>query len=612
MPDPQSITRQPDDITTPPAAALAITQARLDQPLSPEGYRTVPDQTSTGWPAGVPYIVGNEVCERFSFYGMKAILMVHLIALYTAAAYAEASAQARGTLHLFIAGVYALPMIGAIIADRLAGKYRTILYLSLFYCAGHAALSIWESNLSGVYLGLALIALGSGGIKPCVSANVGDQFGKANWFRVRTVYQVFYFSVNFGSFFATLLIPRMKESWGPSLARSLPGVTEHLTPEAFGTSLAFAIPGVLMFVATFIFWLGRRKFVHVPPSPGGKLGLLDTLSSTCLFLAVGHLFFTAGAASWFPTDWPRALALTAAGAVWVLLSGAFLVAGLALFAVRQRIAPDDGFLAIMFYTLGRYFRGERVEDDTPRRSVNVGTDGAADMGWLEHSRFWGPAVERYGQSAAEGPLAVLKIISVFFLISVFWALFDQHASSWIEQAKLMDLSLGDGKVLPNEIQALNPLLVMVLIPLLNLAYLACDRLGLRPLPLRRITVGMFITAGAFVAVALIQHRIDSVGAGQVWFVWQVIAYVLLTVGEVMVAITALEFAYTQAPRRMKSTIMSFLNLTIAVGNILVALLSYFSGLKLAPFFWVFAVLMACAGVLFGLRAAFYVQKDYPQ
>src|SRR4029079_8920994 len=110
----------------------------------------------------------------------------------------------------------------------------------------------------------------------------------------------------------------------------------------------------------------------------------------------------------------------------------------------------------------------------------------------------------------------------------------------------------------------------------------------------------------------LQHQIDTQGPGQVWFAWQIIQYLLLTIGEVMVSITALEFAYTQAPKRMKSTVMSFLNLTIALGNVLVALLSYFSGLKLAPFFWVFAGLMACSAVLFGLRAIFYVQKDYPQ
>ena len=617
MQDPRSITEQPaslgtnSEVGTQPSGDLALSPAPdwSVTPLSPEGYRTAPDHTTTGWPPGVPYIVGNEGCERFSFYGMKAILMVHLIALYTASAVAEASAQARGTLHLFIAGVYALPMIGAVIADRLAGKYRTILYLSLFYCAGHAALSIWEHNLSGVYLGLALIALGSGGIKPCVSANVGDQFGKANWFRVRSVYQIFYFSINFGSFFATIFIPRIKDVWGPHIARALPWLAPGISPESFGTSVAFAIPGVLMFLATFIFWLGRRKFVHVPPSPGGRLGLLDTLSSAFLFLSIGHLFFTAGAASWFPANWAPGARGSAAVVVLVLISAAFLAVGLLLFAVRQRIRPDDGFLAIMFYTLGRFVRGETAEAGPSERATG---ESGGEMSWLAGNRFWGPAVRRYGLAATEGPVAVLKIISVLFLISIFWALFDQHASSWIEQAKLMDLTLWGGRVLPNEIQALNPLLVMILIPLLNLAYLGCDRLGIRTLPLRRITLGMIITAGSFVAAALIQARIDALGKGEVWFVWQIVPYLLLTVGEVMVSITALEFAYTQAPRRMKSTIMSFLNLTVALGNVLVALLSYFSGLQLAAFFWVFAALMAGAGVLFGLRSIVYVQKDYPQ
>src|SRR5206468_3436537 len=115
----------------------------------------------------------------------------------------DAEAAANSVTHLFFAGVFALPMIGAIIADRLLGKYRTILYLSLVYCGGHAVLSLFDDKLIGMYVGLALIAIGSGGIKPCVSANVGDQFGKANWHLVRVVYQIFYFSINFGSFFAT-------------------------------------------------------------------------------------------------------------------------------------------------------------------------------------------------------------------------------------------------------------------------------------------------------------------------------------------------------------------------------------------------------------------------
>src|SRR5688572_1354806 len=108
------------------------------------GYRTSPDQENTGWPPGIPYIVGNEVCERFSYYGLRAILQVHLTALFVGAFYAEKLAEQSATqvVHLFMAGVYAFPMIGALVADRWAGKYRTIMWLSLVYCAGTAVLAI--------------------------------------------------------------------------------------------------------------------------------------------------------------------------------------------------------------------------------------------------------------------------------------------------------------------------------------------------------------------------------------------------------------------------------------------------------------------------------------
>ena len=111
-------------------------------------------------------------------------------------------------------------MIGAIVADRLLGKYRTIFYLSLLYCLGHAVLAVAENTLTGMFVGLGLIALGSGGIKPCVSANVGDQFGRGNMFRLQTVYQIFYFSVNFGSFFPSILSPLTMKWWGPAVRPS--------------------------------------------------------------------------------------------------------------------------------------------------------------------------------------------------------------------------------------------------------------------------------------------------------------------------------------------------------------------------------------------------------
>lgn len=589
-------------------------------PRDANGYRTTPDHETTGWPPGVPYIVGNEACERFSFYGMRAILAAHIASLYVSTyGYDKQASEsaATGAVHLFMAGVYALPMIGAILAERLLGKYRTIFYLSLVYCLGHAVLSIGERHLEGMFLGLALIAIGSGGIKPCVSANVGDQFGRGNWFRVRTVYQIFYFSINFGSFFATLLIPYLQKNAGTFLIERFPSLGEKISAEHLGSSVAFGLPGVLMFLATFIFWLGRRKFVHVPPRPGGTLGLLDAISSSLLFLSFGHLFITPDLlkmAGFFDYLAANGLPASLRWAVYLPISLVFLAVGLVLFNRRQKVRQDDGFLAILVYAWKN--RG---------RPATTAADPQYEMSWLARSSFWGPAVDRFGLRAVEGPVAVFKIISVFVLISIFWALFDQHSSSWIFQAGDMDLRLwgdresflGIGNITlnKNQVPALNPLMVMALIPLMNLVYRLCDRSGFTMTPLRRITLGMFIAASSFAAVALIQREIDynaANGLPKVWFGWQVLPYLLITVAEVMVSITGLEFAYTQAPARMKSTIMGFWLLAVALGNVLVVLLAGFEKLPRVDFFWTFAVLSALAGLIFGIRAYFYVPRDYPQ
>ena len=228
------------------------------------------------------------------------------------------------------------------------------------------------------------------------------------------------------------------------------------------------------------------------------------------------------------------------------------------------------------------------------------------------SSFWRPAVRRYGGEATEGPVAVLKIISVFFLVSVFWSLFDQHSSTWILQARSMDLNFLGRDLLPSQIGALNPMMVMILIPLMNVVYAFSKRLGFELTPLRRMTGGMLIAGVSFVSIAIIQERIDVLGPGVVSVGWQVVPYVLLTIGEVMVSITGLEFAYTQAPRRMKSTLMGFWYLTTSLGTVLVAVLAGIDALEAAESFWIYSGLMFVAALLFGIRARFYKAKDYTQ
>lgn len=538
-------------------------------------YRHEPDQELKTWPSGVKYIVGNEGCERFSYYGMNAILYIYCLSLYATQQYSSdmASNLATSTVHLFKTGVYAFPMIGAIIADRFIGKYSTILSLSLVYCLGHVILSATEGSILGLGCGLMLIAIGSGGIKPCVSAHVGDQFGRSNWQYLERVYQIFYFMINFGSFFAVWLIP-LVQVW-------------------FGFRIAFLIPAILMFLATMIFYMGRNQFVHIKPKPGGKLGLIDSLSSILLFLSLGSLFFTANQSLF----------------TIISISLSFLLSGVMLFSYRQKLEKDDGFLAIGFFLCKEWFNSMMRT-----QALAITSYGSGVKVSLKSSD---EAIKEFGEEAVDGFKAVIRIMGVFIMVSIFWALFDQHASSWIRQAEMMDRHvilpfIGKVELLASQIPSLNPVMVMLLIPLW--AYIIEPlllKIGIVMTPLKKMSLGMLLAAFSFVAVALIQQYIDHHDSS-LHVLWQLIPYFIITLSEVLVSITGLEFAYSQAPKRMKSTVMGFWLLTVALGNILVALLARFANLALVDFFWVFSVLMGMAALIFTLRAAFYQVRDYTQ
>jgi POT family proton-dependent oligopeptide transporter len=323
-------------------------------------------------------------------------------------------------------------------------------------------------------MGLSLIAIGSGGIKPCVSANVGDQFGASNQHLVSRAFAWFYFSVNAGSFVAILLIP-----W----------LLEH-----FGSKVAFAVPGILMAIATLIFWMGRRKFVHIPP--GGKTFMRDTFNR-------------------------------------------------------------EGFAAL-------------------------------------------------------GRLAI-----IFAFVAVFWSLWDQSGGEWVLQADKMDLHFMGITWLPSQIQAVNAVMILAFIPLFQYGvYPAISRVF--PLtPLRKIGLGLVVTASSFLISAWIERQLAAGIKPNIG--WQLPAYALLTAGEIMVSITSLEFAYTQAPKTMKSIVMAIYLWSISAGNLFTALVHVFienkdGTLKLSgsSYYLFFGALAAVSAVVFSFFAVRYREKTHLQ
>lgn len=440
-----------------------------------EIYKTKPN-SSDSLPTGIPYIVGNEAAERFSYYGMRAILVIFMTQyLVDASGQPDVMSEneAQGYFHLFASAVYLMPLFGALLADGLLGKYRTIIYLSLIYCLGHFSLAIDDTRL-GLLVGQGLIAIGSGGIKPCVSANVGDQFGVNNRHLVGKVFSWFYFSINLGAFTSMLIIP-----W----------LLHH-----YGSSVAFAVPGLLMLLATLTFWAGRYRYVHVPP------------------------------------------------------------AGMA-------------FVRDMF--------------------------------------------------SAAGLTALKKLASVYAFIAIFWALFDQTGSSWILQAQKMDRVIFGVELLPSQIQAANPLLIMLLTPLFSYAVYPFLSRFVELTALRKMAIGLFLTVLAFAIVGFIQIDIDNGLSPSI--TWQLLAYLLLTSAEVMVSVTCLEFSYTQAPQTMKSFVMALYFLSVAAGNLLTSAVNFLiqnadgsSKLAGADYFWFFTGLMLVNAVLFLFSSRYYTEQSYWQ
>ena len=397
-------------------------------------YLTAPVPTKK-LPGGIPYIIGNEAAERFSFYGMKGILVVFMttyLSLLPGAGGNEpmSDTDAIANYHLFTTAVYFTPILGALLSDILLGKYLTIMILSIVYCIGHGALALMglgEGIDPGwmLFLGLGLISFGSGGIKPCVSAHVGDQFGASNGHMLSKIFGWFYFSINVGAFVSTLLTPWFLEWYGPHLA--------------------FGVPGVLMCIATFLFWCGRKKFVHVP---------------------------------------------------------------------------------------------------------------AGGMKWFRETFSW------------QGISAILKLGVIYVFVAVFWALFDQTGSSWVLQAEDLDREWLGVTWLASQIQAVNPIMILVYIPLFTFIVYPLINKVFKLTPIRKISIGLFVMVVGFAMVSIVQASIDaglrpSIG-------WQIAAYAILTASEVMVSITCLEFSYTQAPKTMKSVIMALFLISVSLGNLFTA------------------------------------------
>ncbi|KAG7503188.1 solute carrier family 15 member 1-like [Solea senegalensis] len=377
--------------------------------------------TVCGYPISIFFIVVNEFCERFSYYGMRAVLVLYFKYFLN-----WDDDFATTIYHTFVALCYLTPILGAIVADSWLGKFKTIIYLSIVYAAGQVIMAIsaihdiTDANKDGVpdnmtfhvalsMVGLLLIALGTGGIKPCVAAFGGDQFQDHQEKQRGTFFSIFYLSINAGSLLSTVITPILR-------AQEC-GI--HTKQKCY--SLAFGVPAALMVVALIVFIIGSGMYNKTAPQ-----GNIMVKFCRC----VGY-------------------------------------------AIKNRFKHRSSHF--------------------PKR--------AHWMDWAE---------EKYDKLLIAQVKMVLKVLFLYIPLPMFWALFDQQGSRWTLQATTMNGDFGALTIYPDQMQTVNPILILILVPIVDsVIYPLIAKCKLNFTPLKRMTVGMLFAALAFVAAGLVQLQIDQ-------------------------------------------------------------------------------------------------------
>jgi POT family proton-dependent oligopeptide transporter len=327
-------------------------------------------------PAGIPFIVANEFAERFCYYGINAILSVYMVQFLR-----FGEAEATSFHSLFKSGAYFFPLLGAIVSDVFWGKFKTIITFSIAYMSGCAMVAFIPGKF-GLLGGLFLTALGTGGIKPCVSTNVGDQFTSKNQHLIERAFSYFYLAINAGSSISIYFCPVLLQKYGPKLA--------------------FGLPAIAMALATLFFYSGRKKYAVVPPA--GRAWLRDVLSPEGL-KTIGGLAIIYFFVAFFWALWDQSN-----GQTWTLQAQSSLMdknLGFGITVLPAQIQVVNGlfilamvpiFTFAIYPLMGKFFKV------TPLRKIGIGlfVTGTSFLivSWIESRIQGGHSVSAWWQIVA--------------------------------------------------------------------------------------------------------------------------------------------------------------------------------------------------------------------
>jgi POT family proton-dependent oligopeptide transporter len=199
-----------------------------------------PTKTILGHPVGLFVLFFTEMWERFSYYGMRALLVLYISSTVTDGGLGWTKASALELYGWYTMLVYVMSIPGGIVADKFLGQKKSVLYGAIILVAGHGILAI--EQMWAFYTGLALIIFGVGMLKPNISTMVGGLYKKGDIRRDKG-FTIFYIGINVGAFLSALIV-----GW---------------VGENIGWHYGFGLAGIGMLLGLLVYLWGQKYLVHV-------------------------------------------------------------------------------------------------------------------------------------------------------------------------------------------------------------------------------------------------------------------------------------------------------------------------------------------------------------
>ena len=557
--------------------------------------KAAPQATLMGHPTGLFTLFFAEMWERFSYYGMRALLVFYMIKGFLG----YGDKQAYAVYGAYGALVYATPYIGGMLADRLLGARRAVVLGGLLMAGGHLLMTI--ENETTFFLALALLIVGNGFFKPNISTIVGSLYPEGSVKR-DAGFTLFYMGINLGAAMSPVICGYVGETYGWHYG--------------FGLATAGMLVGLAVFVAPI--WLtqvlilgGALSTAIAMPFFQDSLLQLGVRIFLGIALAVAGIFaFKALARGGLPEDAgaapnPEALTEKIGGFLrkdWAVYAGTLIaIPLLALLVGQHKLAGYTlsvfGGLAFLFLIV-EAMRSEKVERERMfvvlilmffsmlfwaffeqgGSSINNFTDrnvdrvfeaqviGADDVGKTMEITL---NQEQFGRTMGE------KLVTLTMVEELQAA--DKDTVQWTITEGDVGMGVGGAVIPASEFQAANPIFILIFGLLFTALWGFLGARGLEPSTPVKFSLGLLQLGLGFGALWIGAQNADA--RGMVGLSWLLLGYLLHTTGELCISPVGLSMVTKLSPARIVSTVMGAWFLATAFSNYLAGMIATLTGLS---------------------------------